>query len=364
MLLLVNPPVAKPCEPPSGLSHLAGALRAHGIQYQLVDANLEGILYLLKRPVEARDVWTRRAAKHIDANLESLRHSGLYGTFDKYKRTVLEVNRLLGQAAVSDVRVSLEDYEHNVLSPVKTDDLLYAARHPEENPFYPYFSGRFQGIIEKQQPCLVGFSLSYLSQALCVFAMMGFVKKHFPDIRIVLGGSLLTSWMKKPGWENSFSEIVDRLVCGPGEGPLLALVDRKVLQKQCFKPVYDFDNRSGQYLAPGLIMPYSASSGCYWGKCAFCPERAEGNAYIQRPPQTIVSELQDLVKEWKPVIVHLTDNAISPAVLKHLAKNPPGAPWYGFVRLTGHHADPDRSEERRGGKECSEPCINTWSPYK
>ena len=78
MILLVNPPVTKPCEPPSGLAHLAGALRAHGFQYRLLDANLEGILYLLKRPVEARDTWTRRALKHIDSNLESLRDIDLY----------------------------------------------------------------------------------------------------------------------------------------------------------------------------------------------------------------------------------------------------------------------------------------------
>ena len=140
MILLVHPPLTKPCEPPSGLAHLAGALHAHGIQYRLLDANLEGILFLLKRPIEARDTWTRRALKHIDSNLESLRNIDLYRKFDKYKKTVLEVNRLLGTAAGDNVRVSLEDYEHAVLSPVKTDDLLYAAQHPEENPFYPYFS--------------------------------------------------------------------------------------------------------------------------------------------------------------------------------------------------------------------------------
>jgi hypothetical protein len=58
------------------LAHLAGALRAEGFQYRLLDANLEGILFLLKTPIEARDTWTRRALKHIDSNLESLRDIG------------------------------------------------------------------------------------------------------------------------------------------------------------------------------------------------------------------------------------------------------------------------------------------------
>ena len=360
MILLINPPLTKPCEPPSGLAHLAGALRAHGFQYQLLDVNLEGILYLLKIPVEARDTWTRRAFKHIDSNLKSLRNLDLYSKFDKYKKTVFEINRLLGAAAGDNVRVSLEDYEHAVLSPVKTDDLLYAAQHPEENPFYPYFSERFREIIGQQQPHFIGFSLSYLSQALCTFAMIGFIKKYFPGIQLILGGSLLTSWMKSPIWKNSRellrakgvsvpaalaegvthptggqarAPLIDHLVCGPGEGQLLVLLRKEVTQKTHYRPVYDFEC-ADQYFSPGLIMPYSTSSGCHWGKCAFCPERAEGNNYIQRPPQVVVSELCDLVKETKPVLIHLTDNAVSPAVLKCLAKNPPGAPWYGFARVT------------------------------
>ncbi len=341
MILLVNPPVTKPCEPPSGLAHLAGALRARGIQYRLLDANLGGILYLLKKPVEAQDTWTCRSARHLDANLDLLRQGSLYGEFDRYKKVVLEVNRLLGKTAGDDVRLSLEDYEHASLSPVRTDDVLSAARYSEQNPFYPYFSGCLREIMEEQKPRFVGFSLSYLSQALCVFAMIGFVKRHFPDVPIVLGGSLLTSWMRNPGWKNPFESLVDHLVCGPGEEQLLALADRKTLHKQHFKPVYDFDNADKRYLAPGFIMPYSGSSGCYWGKCAFCPERAEGNAYVQRAPQVVVSELKSLAEEWKPTLIHLTDNAISPVVLNYLTKNAPGVPWYGFARVTSHLADPD-----------------------
>jgi hypothetical protein len=348
------------------LAHLAGALKAHGFPYKLLDANLEGILYLLKKPIEAGDTWTRRALKHIDSNLESLRNIDLYGKFDRYKKTVLEVNRLLGKSAGDSVRVSLEDYEHTVLSPAKKDDLLYAAQHPEENPFYSYFSARLREIIGEQRPRFIGFSLSYLSQAVCAFAMIGFAKTHFPGIEIVLGGSLLTSWMKNPAWEypsellraegvappalpvegatpsaggQARAPLIDHLVCGPGEGQLLALLGKEVSKKAYYRPTYDFDNIS-QYLAPGLIMPYSTSSGCYWAKCAFCPERAEGNGYIQRPPHDVTSELRSLAEERKPALIHLTDNAVSPAVLKCLVESPPGVPWYGFARVTDHLADP------------------------
>ena len=341
MILLVHPPVTKPCEPPSGISQLAGALHAHGIPYRLLDASLEGMLFLLKRPIVAADTWTGRASRNIASHLRSFKDIGLYGKLDRYKRAVLETNRLLTKSTGrDDIRISLADYEEGHLSPVKTEDLLYAAEHPEENPFYPYFSERFREIIEDTQPRFIGFSLSYLSQALCTFAMIGFVKRAYPDVEIILGGGLLTSWMKSPFWKNHFLGIVDHLVCGPGEAPLLAILGKEQPPDVHYRPVFDFEYQS-EYFAPGLIMPYSASSGCYWGKCTFCPERAEGNPYIQRPPHAVALELRNLAEELNPALIHLTDNAISPTVLKCLIENPPGVPWYGFVRVTEHLTDPD-----------------------
>jgi radical SAM superfamily enzyme YgiQ (UPF0313 family) len=95
------------------------------------------------------------------------------------------------------------------------------------------------------------------------------------------------------------------------------------------------------YLSPGLVIPYSASSGCYWRRCAFCPEKAEGSRYHPVPAARAASQIKTLCKTHRPSLLHLTDNAVSPALLKALAADPPGAPWYGFVRITPHLADPD-----------------------
>jgi radical SAM superfamily enzyme YgiQ (UPF0313 family) len=35
----------------------------------------------------------------------------------------------------------------------------------------------------------------------------------------------------------------------------------------------------------------------------------------------------------------MLDNAIQPSLMKALFKNPPGAPWYGFARITRHLSD-------------------------
>jgi len=95
------------------------------------------------------------------------------------------------------------------------------------------------------------------------------------------------------------------------------------------------------YLAPGLTLPYSAAAGCWWNRCSFCPERAEGNAYHPLPATQAVDELRALCANYRPTLVHLLDNAISPALLRALVERPLPVPWYGFARIDAQLADPE-----------------------
>jgi hypothetical protein len=318
---------------------LSGALAAYNVEHTLLDANLEGILSLLAKPFAPADTWTRRAFLNLSKNLRSLKSWGTYQNIDTYKRAVLDVNRLLTMSGADRVRISLADYHDTRLSPVKSHDLLYAAENPEENPFYEYFSKRLRHIIKRDGTTIAGFSLNYLSQALTTFAMIGFLRREFPGVKIVLGGGLVTSWMTNMHREGLFNGLVDHCITGPGEYQLLTLLHKDPTPKMHIAPRYDpFPVRD--YLAPGLILPYRSSTGCYWSQCSFCPERVEGTSYSQIPPATAATELRNLVTIMRPVLIHLVDNAISPALMQAIAKEPPGAPWYGFARITPHLKDP------------------------
>ncbi len=169
--------------------------------------------------------------------------------------------------------------------------------------------------------------------------MIGVLRRLDPNIRIILGGGLITSWLRRPGWRNPFEGIIDELVAGEGEAALLSILDREYTAGS---DIADFNHFSPlPYLSPGFILPYSASAGCYWRRCAFCPERAEANPYRPVPSARVVSQLQSQIPILKPVLVHFTDNAVSPALLKALCREPCGVPWYGFVRITRHLADLD-----------------------
>jgi hypothetical protein len=342
-MILINPPVVKPCEPPAGIAKLAGALRRHHIPCSVLDANLEALLSLLKTKPAQHDTWTKVATRSLPDNLKLLASPEGYQNLDRYKRAVMGVNRMLENAARSKgIRLSLANYSDQKFSPLRSADLIRAWQNPGENLFYPYFSGRLLGLLEKNEANIVGLSLNYLSQALCTFAMAGFLKKQSPSLKVILGGGLVTSWMSHPDWKNPFEGLVDRMVSGPGEDALLSLAGVKgtpgpVVPDYGGLPCED-------YVAPGFILPYSASSGCSWGKCSFCPENAEGNRFRPMGFQEVERDLRTLVERRRPVLIHFLDNAMRPVLLKTLSEQPPGAPWYGFTRITKELEDRDFCE--------------------
>ena len=348
-MLLIYPPVAKPSEPPAGIARLCGVLHHYGIKYTALDGNVEGLLSLLRTPSLSSDTWTKRASRHSPGHLASLSSWNGYKDDGRYRRAIKDLNRLLEMGArPKRVRLGLANYEHEELSPLRSTDLIRAAEDPEDNPFYPYFRKRLTEVLEREQPSVVGFSLNYLSQALSTFAMVGFLRREWPGIRLVLGGGLVTSWMRRPRWENPFPGLLDELVAGPGEAPLLSLIRRQHGDLH-FRP--DFGSLPVRdYFAPGPILPYSSSIGCYWSRCSFCPERAEGNSYVAIPADEVIHDLLDLVDKQKPVLIHLLDNAISPSIMKAICERPLGVPWYGFARITRHLTDPDfcRALKRSG----------------
>ena len=339
-MLLIYPPVSKPCEPPAGIARLCAALNRYEIKYTALDANLEGLFSLLKTPPFSSDTWTKRASHHSSRHLASLNGWDAYKDEGRYRRAIKDLNRLLEMAARPHrVRLGLANYEHEELSPVRSGDLIRAAENPKDNPFSSYFRRRLTEVLEREQPSVVGFSLNYLTQALCTFAMVGFLRREWPGIKLVLGGGLVTSWMRRPHWKNPFNGLVDHVVAGPGEIPLLSIVNIKHGDLH-LTPEYD-SLPIRDHFAPGLILPYSSSTGCYWSRCSFCPERAEENSYIPIPADEVIHDLLHLVGKQKPVLIHLLDNAISPSMMKAICEHPLGVPWYGFARMTRHLTDPD-----------------------
>jgi hypothetical protein len=319
-------------------------LEVAGVPCRIFDASLNGLLDLLQGPLKASDTWTRRALSKRDRHLADLRSDALYRRMDRYRQAVADLGRLL-QAAGGRKQIGLANYHDPEFSPVRSEDLIRAAKAYRDNPFYPSFSARLEAILDDFSPQIVGISLNFMSQALGAFAIIGWLRRRQPRLRIVLGGGLVTSWHQIPGLGNPFAGLVDDLIPGSGETALLGLCAPGHNEPATTaKAASQFTPASlplNDYLAPAPVLPYSSARGCWWRKCAFCPERAEGQPYRPLPGAYLQADLKRLQGELGTGLIHFLDDALAPRLLSHLRHHPPGIPWYGFARITAHLADPD-----------------------
>lgn len=351
-MLLIFPPVGKPCEPPAGIALLSAALKAHGIDCRAYDANVDGLRFLIDSVTDshAQDSWTQRALKHRDSIIADLKDPGLYKNMDRYHQRVYDLNRLLTVSVdQSRFRITLSDYSDNRLSSVDSTSLLKSADTHRENPFYPFFEEKIRPLVKASDSPWVGISLCYLNQALVSFALAGWLRENFPEKKRVMGGGLVSSWMSRPGFDNPFSGLIDVMVRGEGEQQLLSLLGKPHTTKKHYIPDYGFADRH-DYLAPGRILPFRASIGCYWSKCRFCPEKAETRPYSAQRAQAVVNDLEAMAEAHAPDVVHLIDNAVTPAFLRTLSRRTFPFKWYGFVRFEKDLADPEfcRALKRSG----------------
>lgn len=358
-VVLIHPPTVRACEPPAGIAMLAGALRAAGVKCHLWDANLEGQLVLIREfPVSvAADTWTKRAARDCDEHLRRMRDGTAFDNPDTYRRIVGDLNRLLekGPWSGNGRHLGLVDATDERLQPTRSGDLLRAAERHREDPFVAVLGARLERMLDEKKPCVIGISLNYLSQALSAFAFAGLIRRIAPRARLVVGGGLVTTWMSRPEWKSPFGGLFDDLVPGPGEAALVRFV-KETMRDDGAMPVSGMpaDEEAafdllpmGDYLSPGPVLPLSASSGCYWRGCSFCPEKAEGNPWRPADRERLLREVRRLADGLEPRLIHWLDNALSPAFLKGLIERPPGVPWYGFARFEPFLAEPGVAEDLR-----------------
>lgn len=415
-MILIYPPVAKISEPPPGVAILAGALKQHNIDCKVVDANLEGMLWLGKSSVTGirtkeeyttkilKDRWSMRAITHLDRNISDLKNIKLYKNMARYRQRVMDLNRAINIASDRRFTITLSDYTDSNLTPVKSEDMLTSACKYRENPFYPFFEAYLKDEIKKHlfknrlnflkgkhnSYDYIGISLCYMSQAHTSFALAGWIKARFPETKIVMGGGLVTSWMSMPTWSDPFKSLVHLMVRGRGEEALVnlfvkrcekiktTLCDGIALNKPNTKNAIKYPNHTyrpdfdlckwDQYVAPGRILPFRTSTGCYWNRCRFCPEKAEGNSYRPGKSNELLDDLNYLTNRYQPEYVHFIDDAIPPSFLKalishnslsnyynlhgdnfdsnnhnagikYMKSQEPPYKWYGFVRFTQELSD-------------------------
>lgn len=349
-ILLLHPPAAKAAEPPLGIAVLLGYLRRAGFSATALDANLDAYLQLLDPqalqqaggPEPAPGL--RRAIRNAPRALQLLRSPAAADSFARYSAAVHHLNQAL-QAHAGDgpERLTLGDYSHAGLSEFAPEDLERLTAGEVSTLFAGYFREQLLPRIAALAPRILALSINYRHQILPAFELAGLLRRAMPELILVGGGGIFSAWRSELRRRNLGFAGFDHLVFGPGEGPLTALTTGAATdyfleggETVAFPPDYSFAP-IGAYLSPRPVLQVSASRGCYWRGCLFCPEAATPtHPYSSLAAAELPQLLRSLWRQHGVEHFHLTDNALPVPVLKSLATpvaDGPGFSWHGFVRF-------------------------------
>lgn len=384
-LVVVSPPITKPCEP--GLSGAAAAarLRELGVDARWIDAsmgwfahalsaeNLASCLEVARRdPSRARRLGAyEHAARAHGAKRHPLRRAETYRHRGRYTSAVNELLVALELAAAPwpGAKLRASDLELEGLHPARSQDLARFARRP--GPFDPYFRQVLLPRIETSAPSHLGISLTFYHQGFAACRLAVLARERLPGVQLVLAGPLIDCWQAAGNpLDTEPFELFDRVLALPTQHDLAAFAAELGAPAPPVSAPLAVDPDEGpwdDYLVPRPVLPLAIGRGCYWRRCTFCPDHLHPR--YQPCSQGALDGWLHRVAERFPrgAMLHLTDSALPPAHLLHLARviERDGLPlrWHGFVRMERAFADPDNAAQlARGGAALLQWGLETASP--
>ncbi len=404
---LIHPPLADPTMPYVAVPLLTAVLRRAGHDVLAIDANAEATAALLSRdalhalegrvraqftrldrqpllhPAEQRayvalfDALAAAAgiADRIGAALSVLRDPTGRRFFDPaaYAGAVDTVERALTLLGAAHTPLQLDFTAYRTPFAWLDGAEIRADAAPERDPFSGYARDVLVPRLRAANVALIGLSIAFPGQLQPAWSLAYALRAALPGVTLVAGGPALTQRFAPlaPDEAERLRAPFDALVLFEGEQALLGLVDAvrrgerpagvvrgTPVTDLATLPAPDFaDLSASPYLAPRLVLPYDASRGCYWGRCAFCHYGlAEcGTArYRGRPPERVAADLHALAERHDVGLFYLSHDTLAPrlglALARQLAGGARRLRWASDVRPERAFAAPGVAAElARGG---------------
>ncbi|MBY0296372.1 MAG: radical SAM protein [Methylobacterium sp.] len=368
---LIFPPATDPRAPHLALPYLAAVLRRAGVATTLIDADLDGLLWLLRPEVVAHHL--RRVAKappgrdadeiarllrrgdrlveDVPRALAILRDRvGFYDphAFAFARETIQDAVQLA--AAGTAVRYDLCPIRYEVagIDEQRLPDLIAASTDPRANLFEEHWRAELLPALDRERPDLVGLSIVNRQQILPGLALARRLKAG--GHRVVIGGTVFTKFVRQLlARPELFAHFADGIVAYEGETAILALIealrrgddlgsvpnllsvaDGRVrmgptrVEDVDELPTPDFAGLPlGAYLAPEPVLPILIGKGCYFNECKFCDipfiNHVSRKPYRVRSTQRIVEDILTLNDRTGCRHFVFTDEALPPRLLERLA---------------------------------------------
>ena len=237
-------------------------------------------------------------------------------------------------------------YVESSLTPITAhSNNFFKFIYSDDNPYYQYFKKNITKAIKKENPILVGISITVIGQMLPAFSLARVIKEINPKTHITLGGSYITHIANIIKKKQRFFDLVDSIIIFDGEYPLKKLffalknknnlkkvpnllykIKNKVFSNKIIKPI-DLDdldtpifNKTDlrKYSLQGVV-PLQTSRGCYWSRCRFCSYRFLELNYRTRSISKVIKDIKKLVSKGINIFL-ITDAANTPIRFKKISE--------------------------------------------
>lgn len=367
--ILISVPVSSPLHPQASLPYLQGFLKQKGYNIKIYDTNIRFFKWFLSdnQLFSKNDEYINNPVK-------------LLAYYSELEAAIYEKCSLYRNLIISLRSIDL-DY-----SRIEFESVLQSLEDKSANPFIAFYEGFIKEQIEKESPKIIGIGITFQDQVIAAFTLANLIRKKLPQVKIVLGGQIITRCHDTMLKNTVLNHLWDYLVCWDGELPLLDIHERiihnidnkmiNVVEKGDTNSVIDRSKHSynlnlidtpdfsdidfNEYYFSDMMIPLQSARGCY-GSCEFCAiPYGSNSSYREREVEKIINDILNVQKYTlkkygkKATYFKFMDDTSAPKTLLNLAKEIEArsidAQWETFVRLEKFFEDIDVMKQLyRGG---------------
>jgi hypothetical protein len=277
-----------------------------------------------------------------------------------------------------DTRFEFVRYAESLAAAQPSFDPLAQALAAPHNLIDQHLAELTLAAMAQHQPQLVLLSVPFPGSVYGALRMAQTIKRHHPDVRIVLGGGFVNTELRELAEPRLF-DFVDFITLDGGERPVLSLIEhlqgtrsrtrlvRTFVREQDrvryvnwpepdipfedvgtptwdglpihqYLSLLDMLNPMHRLWSDGRWNKLTVAHGCYWKKCSFCDVSLD---YISRyetaSASTLVDRIERIVNETGQTGFHFVDEAAPPKMLRALAeellRRHVQISWWGNIRF-------------------------------
>lgn len=263
--------------------------------------------------------------------------------------------------ATTDAHFGFSRYAERLSRSAHSFDELYAELHKNETFIDELTLALLAEKMQELQPNLVAISAPFPGNMYSALRCAQWIKKHYPDTKICLGGGFANTELRSVSDTRVF-EFFDFITLDDGEAPITQLLQyiegklpqellkrtllcdgEKVIycngslmpdfkQKDVGTPDYlglrlndylsviEIANPMHRLWSDGRWNKLTLAHGCYWGKCTFCDISLDYiRHYEAASAEILVNRIEELITQTGNNGFHFVDEAAPPALMREVA---------------------------------------------